>query len=90
MQQMDNSMNHDEDYDPEIIQAEIVEEMEPGAPWEWREVRPVRPRQRRVRLPVLLFVATCLSTLLVGVHVTVPSGTGGSTRCWTACGMPCP
>ena len=31
-------MNHGEDYDPEIIHAEIVEEMEPGAPWQWREV----------------------------------------------------
>jgi len=41
-------------------------EMSPGAPWEWREVRAVRPR-RRWRLPVLLFVATCLSTLLVGM-----------------------
>jgi membrane-associated protease RseP (regulator of RpoE activity) len=67
MQQMDNSMNHDEDYNPEIIQAELVEEVEPGAPWEWREVRPVQPRRRRVRLPLLLFVATCLSTLLAGV-----------------------
>ena len=39
--------------------------MSPGAPWEWQEVRPVRPR-RRWRLPLLLFVATCLSTLLAG------------------------
>jgi membrane-associated protease RseP (regulator of RpoE activity) len=66
MQQMDNSMNHNEDYNPEIIQAELVEEVEPGAPWEWRDVRPVQPRRRRVRLPAMLFVATCLSTLLAG------------------------
>jgi membrane-associated protease RseP (regulator of RpoE activity) len=65
MQEMDNSLNHGEDYDPEIIRAEIVDEMEPGAPWEWREVQPVR-RQRRVRLPILLFIATCLTTLLAG------------------------
>jgi membrane-associated protease RseP (regulator of RpoE activity) len=76
MQGMDNSMNHGEDYDPEIIRAEIVDEMEPGAPWEWREVRPVRPRQRRVRLPLLLFVATCLSTLLAGVEMSTPAGLG--------------
>jgi membrane-associated protease RseP (regulator of RpoE activity) len=66
MQEMDNSPNPNEDYDPEIIRAEIVDEMEPGVPWEWQEVRPVR-RQRRVRLPVLLFVATCLSTLMAGM-----------------------
>jgi membrane-associated protease RseP (regulator of RpoE activity) len=72
MQEMDNSQNHGEDYDdPEIIRAEIVDEMEPGVPWEWREVRPVR-RQRRVRLPVLLFVATCLSTLLAGTGMGDP------------------
>ena len=72
---MDNSLNHGEDYDPEIIRAEIVEEMEPGAPWEWQEVRPVR-RQRRVRLPVLLFIATCLSTLLAGMGDATDSGAG--------------
>jgi membrane-associated protease RseP (regulator of RpoE activity) len=66
MQEMDNSLHHDEEDDPEIIRAEIVDEMEPGAPWEWREVRPVR-RQRRVLVPVILFVGTCLSTLVVGL-----------------------
>ena len=71
-------MNYGEegnDYDPEIIRAEIVEEgeMEPGAPWEWREVRPV-PRQRRVRLPVLLFIATCLSTWVAGAISSSESG----------------
>jgi membrane-associated protease RseP (regulator of RpoE activity) len=66
MQQMDSSTNHHEEHDPEVIHAEIVDEIEPSAPWEWREVRPVRPR-RRVRLPVLLFVATCLTTLLAGM-----------------------
>ncbi len=60
-------MSHDESDNQEIIRAELVEEMEPGAPWEWREVRPVRARRRRVRLPVLLFIATCLSTLISGV-----------------------
>jgi Zn-dependent protease len=66
MQEMDNSLDYGEDSDPEIIRAEIVDEMEPGAPWEWREVRPVQ-RQRRVRLPILLFIATCLSTLYVSM-----------------------
>jgi membrane-associated protease RseP (regulator of RpoE activity) len=76
MQQMDDSMKHNEDYSPEIIQAELVEEVGPGAPWEWREVRPVRPRRRRVRLPVLLFIATCLSTLTTGVLMSVPPSPG--------------
>jgi membrane-associated protease RseP (regulator of RpoE activity) len=72
MQEMDNSINQGEDYDPRIIHAEIVEEMEPGAPWQWREVRPVPPPrpQRRVRLPVLLFIATCLSTLMAGTEMS--------------------
>ena len=61
-------MNHDEGYNPDIIRAELVEEMEPGAPWQWREVRPVPPpRQRRVWTPAILFVATCLSTLFSGM-----------------------
>jgi membrane-associated protease RseP (regulator of RpoE activity) len=75
MQEMDNSPSPNEDYDPEIIRAEIVDEMEPGAPWEWQEVRPV-PRRRRVRLPLLLFIATCLTTLVAGVQMSIPSGTG--------------
>jgi membrane-associated protease RseP (regulator of RpoE activity) len=65
MQQMDNPMN-DNTLEPDVVQAELVE-VSPGAPWGWQEVRPVRPR-RRWRLPLLLFVATCLSTLLVGME----------------------
>jgi membrane-associated protease RseP (regulator of RpoE activity) len=72
---MDNAWNYGEDGDSEIIRAEIVDEMEPGAPWEWREVRPVR-RQRRVRLPILLFIATCLSTLWVGTTMSPPETSG--------------
>ena len=59
-------MTDDAGSEPEIIQAELVE-MSPGAPWEWQEVRFVQPRRRRRLLPVLLFIATCLSTLLVGM-----------------------
>ena len=66
MQKMENPTNYNEDDNQEIIRAELVDEMEPGTPWEWREVRPVQPRQRRVRLPLVLFIATCLSTLLAG------------------------
>lgn len=64
MQEMDESLHNEMDTEPEIIQAEIVD-MEPVGPGQWREVRPVRP-QRRWRLPAMLFVATCLSTLLAG------------------------
>jgi membrane-associated protease RseP (regulator of RpoE activity) len=66
MQKMENTTNDKGGIEPEIIRAEVVE-MSAGAPWEWREVRVVRPRRRRWRLPLMLFVATCLSTLLVGI-----------------------
>ena len=74
MQKMEKSTSDNTGSDPEIIQAELVE-VSPGAPWEWQEVRAVRPR-RRWRLPVLLFVATCLSTLLVGMQI------GGDGHGW--------
>ena len=67
MQKMDNPINDEAGPEPEIIQAEVVE-VEPGTPWAWQEVRPPRPR-RRWRLPVMLFVATCLSTLWVGTQI---------------------
>jgi len=62
---MSNS-TRDDDFGPDsdILRAEVVE-VSPAAPWEWREVRPVRPR-RRWRVPVALFAATCLSTLWTG------------------------
>jgi membrane-associated protease RseP (regulator of RpoE activity) len=65
MQKMDNTADDNMECEPEVIQAELVE-VSPGAPWEWREVRVVQPRRRRWRLPLLLFVATCLSTILAG------------------------
>jgi len=67
MQEMDDSKHNEMDGEPEIIQAEIVD-MEPVGPGQWREVHPVRP-QRRWRLPAMLFVATCLSTLLAGTQI---------------------
>jgi membrane-associated protease RseP (regulator of RpoE activity) len=64
MQKMDNSNENNMESAPEIVQAELVE-MSPATPWEWQPVRVSRPR-RRWRLPLLLFVATCLTTFLVG------------------------
>ena len=64
MLKMDGSSSNQTESEPPLVQGELVE-VSPGAPWEWQEVRPVRPR-RRWRLPLLLFIATCLSTLLVG------------------------
>jgi len=67
MQKMENPADDNLDSDQDIIRAEVVEVM-PGAPWQWQEVRPVRPR-RRWRPPLLLFVATCLSTWLAGIDL---------------------
>jgi membrane-associated protease RseP (regulator of RpoE activity) len=72
MQKMDNPIYEEAGSEPDIIRAEVVEIM-PGAPWEWQEVRPVRPR-RNWRLPLLLFVATCLSTLYVGSQAGLSRG----------------
>jgi membrane-associated protease RseP (regulator of RpoE activity) len=71
MQKMDSTRNDNSEFEGEAtyIPADRVEICE-GPAWEWREVQPVR-RHRRWRLPVLLFVATCLSTFFVGF---VPSG----------------
>ena len=73
---MDSSKNDENIPDSEIIQAEVVD-MAPGTPWDWREVRVVRPPHRRWRMPVLLFVATCLSTLYVGIPNVIPAEGGG-------------
>ena len=73
MQKMDNTTPENMESEPQIVQAELVE-MSPGVPWEWQEVRAVRPR-RRWRLPLALFIATCFSTLLAGM---------GGEEGWTA------
>jgi membrane-associated protease RseP (regulator of RpoE activity) len=65
---MDNdSINERKNDDSEIIKAEVVVEMAPESSWDWQEVRPVETPHRRVLMPVLLFIATCLSTLYVSV-----------------------
>jgi len=64
MLKMDDLSGNQTEYEPQFVHAELVG-VSPGAPWEWQEVHPVRPR-RRWRLPLLLFAATCLSTLLAG------------------------
>jgi len=64
MLKMDDLSSNQTEFEPQLVHSELVEQSA-GAPWEWQEVRPVRPR-RRWRLPLLLFVATCLSTLWTG------------------------
>ncbi len=79
MQQMDNPINDETGAEPEIIQAEVVQEVEPGTPWAWQEFRPPRPRPRHGRrLPAMLFVSTCLSTLWIGTQI------GDKPRDWMA------
>ena len=67
---MDDTTNDNSEPEPKYVQAELVEMSGEGPLWEWREVRPVRPR-RKWRLPAMLFAATCLSTLLAQVPETV-------------------
>ncbi len=62
---MENKPYENWEPEPEVVKAELVEIAEGGPPWEWREVRPVA-QHRRVRLPLLLFIATCLSTVYAG------------------------
>jgi membrane-associated protease RseP (regulator of RpoE activity) len=64
MLKMDDLSSNQTEFQPQLVHSELVEQSA-GAPWEWQEVRPVRPR-RKWRLPLLLFVATCLSTLWTG------------------------
>lgn len=63
---MDSKPDDNAEADPQYVHAELVE-MSEGPSGVWQEVRPVRPR-RRWRLPALLFIATCLSTLLAGAR----------------------
>ena len=62
MLKMDEFTSNQTEAEPPLVQAELVE-MSAGTAWEWQEVRPVRPR-RRWRLPLLLFVATCFTTVV--------------------------
>jgi membrane-associated protease RseP (regulator of RpoE activity) len=59
---MDDNASHDS----EIVQAEVVVEMPTGVPGVYQEIREVNPK-RRWKLPLVLFVATCLSTWFVGI-----------------------
>lgn len=60
--------------EPKVVPAEIVE-IVPAAAWQFCEnpppppPLPLPPRKRKVRLPILLFIATCLTTLLAGMEM---------------------
>ncbi|MGD0517735.1 MAG: site-2 protease family protein [Thermoguttaceae bacterium] len=61
--------------EPEFFPAELVE-IVPAAAWQFQEMPPqLVVRKRRVWLPLVLFIATCLSTLLVGILNAGPQGT---------------
>jgi membrane-associated protease RseP (regulator of RpoE activity) len=62
---MDSAINHETGPGQDVIQAELVE-LGPPSPWAAQGFRPVQPRRRRVVLPVVLFLATCLSTYYAG------------------------
>ncbi len=63
-------MHEEAESEPEIIRAEVVEVL-PGTPREREEASTERPR-RRWRLAVLLFIATCLTTLWAGAELDDP------------------
>ncbi|MGW8256689.1 MAG: site-2 protease family protein [Thermoguttaceae bacterium] len=59
--------------EPEVFPAEKIEII-PASQWQgvWRQPAPIK-RKRRLRLPLMLFIATCLSTLLAGMQSDVDS-----------------
>jgi membrane-associated protease RseP (regulator of RpoE activity) len=60
-------MSENHEGEPKVFPAELVE-IVPAAGWQYHEPPP-QPmvRQRRVWLPIVLFVITCLSTLMAGM-----------------------
>jgi membrane-associated protease RseP (regulator of RpoE activity) len=60
-------MDEHHEGEPKIFPAELVEIVPAGA-WQFEPPPPPRPLpKRRIRLPILLFIATCLTTLLAGI-----------------------
>jgi membrane-associated protease RseP (regulator of RpoE activity) len=63
----EGEMSENFEGEPKVFPAELVE-IVPAAGWQFQEPPPQRVvRKRRVWLPVALFIATCLSTLMVGI-----------------------
>ena len=62
----EGGMSENQDGEPEVFPAELVE-IVPASGWQFQE-EPAPPavRRRRIRIPLLLFIATCLSTLMAG------------------------
>lgn len=70
-------MSENHEGEPEVFPAELVE-IVPAPGWQFEEMPPQRVvPKRRIGLPLLLFIATCLSTLMVGVK------NAGSQANWT-------
>ncbi len=60
-------MTENHEGEPAVFPAEKVEII-PASEWIHDETPPVpQPRKRHLRLPLLLFIATCLSTLMAGI-----------------------
>lgn len=79
---MSNRWDNEPQYESEIIlppPAEFVE-IVPAAGWQIEDVQPVRPR--RWRTPLILFLATCLSTLFVGT-ITSSAGKDWLAAIWS-------
>jgi len=60
-------MDENHEGEPQVFPAELVE-IVPASAWQIDEMPPVRQLpKRRLKLPLLLFIATCLSTLMAGM-----------------------
>jgi len=63
----ESEMSEYHEGEPRVFPAELVE-IVPAAGWQFQEPPPQRlVRKRRVWLPLVLFVATCISTLMAGM-----------------------
>jgi membrane-associated protease RseP (regulator of RpoE activity) len=68
-------MNENHEIEPAFFPAELVE-IVPASGWQFEQMPPVLPvRQRRIKVPIALFIATCLSTFMVGMIEAEPQDT---------------
>ena len=85
----EGEMSENREGEPKVFPAELVE-IVPAAGWQFQEPPP-QPvvRKRRVGLPLLLFIATCLSTLMAGMNESDAHSSWLQDHSWMDWNMPC-